>query len=170
MRVPRRRGELGRKDRGSGDAFLTPARIRELRDELEWLEKRARPVAIEEMQRLAQHGDFSENVAYQDAKRRLRGINTRMLVLRATLRDAVPIEFGPSPDGRARLGATVVVDVSVRGAVPIRRTYEIVGAQETDPSTGRISHLSPVGKALLGLKAGDVVQVGEAEYRVVEVK
>jgi len=169
MRVPKRRGQ---DEPGKGDVtdfHLTPKAIAGLRDELERLEKRVRPKAVEELRRTREMGDLSENFAYTAAKGRLIALDGRILSIKERLKRAIAIESGPDSDGSARIGSTVVVEVSGK-----QKTFEITGAQESDPSAGRISHLSPVGKALLGKKPGETASLEvngkTVEYRVLEVR
>jgi len=147
---------------------MTKEAILKLEKEAEKLEKVTRPKVIEEMQQAAELGDFSENAAYQIAKGRLRGINGRLEEIQEKLKRAIPIELGSS-NGRITIGATVVVEVNGR-----KKTYQILGAQETNPSAGKISHLSPLGKALKGKKAGETTELetenGIVEYKIIEVK
>jgi len=168
MQVPQRRSELNRKYGGDGDNFLSAEAIASLKDELHRLE-RALPAATEELNRTREMGDLSENAAYQDAKRRLFGLNGRILAVKEKLKNAIVIEPGADTEGKARIGAIVIVSVGDK-----RRQYVITGSQETDPASGKISHLSPLGSALLGHAAGDTVIVKtngrEAIYRIESVK
>jgi transcription elongation factor GreA len=81
----------------------------------------------------------------------------------------VIVRKGAAPDGSVRIGATVVVRVNGN-----ERVYEITGSSETDPGSGKVSHLSPLGKALLGKKAGETALVKgpakEVPYTIVEVR
>jgi transcription elongation GreA/GreB family factor len=165
MRVPKRKTELlAQSKQPPEDHYLTPHAIQKMRDELERLVKKDRPEAAAEVRRLAELGDFSENAAYQMAKGVLRRINARITTLEERLKTAIPIEKGAGPSGQIRLGSSVVVRVLGKEI-----TLEIVGAQETNPSLGRISYLSPLGEALLGHKAGDSVSVKDTLYAIVEV-
>lgn len=123
-----------------------------MKDEIARLRKE-RPAVIEDMQLAATQGDFSENAGYQSAKQKLRRINSRLDHLHDELNHAVPITKG-SDDGRVRIGATVTVEVGGK-----EMTFEILGTQESNPSRGRISYVSPIGNALLDHVAGDVVNV-----------
>ena len=120
--------------------------------EFEKLEKRVRPKVIEEMQAAAEHGDFSENHAYQMAKWRVRGINGRLEKLKKKIDNAIIIEKNIQSD-TVQIGSTVVVEVN-----GMEKEYQILGAEEVDPLIGKISHLSPLGKVLLGHSKGDKVE------------
>lgn len=151
------------------DYNMTPAAIERMKRELDRLIREDRPKAVKEAQRTAEMGDFSENAAYSEAKYQLRKINSRITTLEERIKDAIPIEAGPDASGRVRLGSTVVIETGGRNT-----TYEIVGAQETDPSRGRISHASPLGQILIGRSEGEsaVLKAGTKEtvFRIVEVK
>jgi len=168
MRIPTRRGEK-LKHQIEEDHFLTPAAILRFKKELERLLKTERKEAIAEVQRLAEMGDFSENVGYQVAKATLRRINNRILILEDKLKRAVPILSGPDSEGRIRVGSTVVLEKDDK-----RFTYEILGSQETNPSRGRISYLSPLGAVLIGKKVEETAifinGAQEVIYKIIEVK
>lgn len=157
MQIPRRKSEEHRKYGRRGDDYLSPTAIRKLQDDLRRLEDVSRPRAVEDLTRAREMGDLSENAAYSEAKGRLFGIDRRILEIKDRLKNAVVIERGPDDEGRARIGATVTVRVNGK-----EKSYEITGAQETDPGSGRISHHSPLGSALIGKKAGDVAVVKAA--------
>ncbi|OGH58981.1 MAG: hypothetical protein A2725_03875 [Candidatus Magasanikbacteria bacterium RIFCSPHIGHO2_01_FULL_33_34] len=137
---------------------MTQEKLDELKLELDKLNKK-RPQAAKEVSRLAELGDFSENVEYQLAKGRLRGINNAILKLEYRINHANIIAGGNS--NIVQLGSEVTIKNS-KG----KSTYTILGASETDPSRGIISHQSPLGSALLGHRVGEVVEVdkiGECE-------
>lgn len=151
MRLPTRKSEIERELMRQDDHYVTPAAIERMKKELERLIKQERGPAADEVHRLAQMGDLSENAGYQFAKQHLRRINSRITMLEEKLKHAIPIQAG-SKDGKIRIGSTVTVRIGDRDM-----TFEIVGSQETNPSRGRISHLSPIGQALLGHRAEEIV-------------
>ncbi|PIR48029.1 transcription elongation factor GreA [Candidatus Uhrbacteria bacterium CG10_big_fil_rev_8_21_14_0_10_50_16] len=159
MRLPIRKAEQERLENQIVDHHMTAGKLERLKAELARLQ-REHPEAKEEMQRTAEEGDFSENAGYQDAKRRLRGMNSRMLRLQERISQAVVINDGPT-DGTVGIGSTVVLK-NTQG----ERTFRIVGAQEVDLSKGRISHVSPLGAALLGKRPGDSVTVGSTVWEI----
>ncbi len=164
-----RKSEKERIANKVSDNHLTVTKINRLRDELKDLKENQRPDAKEKMQAAASDGDFSENAAYQDAKWRLRRINTRILSLVERINNAIPIEQGTDATGAISIGSIVTVTYSGKS-----QTFEIVGAQEANPMKGRISYLSPLGSMLLDRYEGDdvVVLVNEEEvvYHVDEVR
>ncbi|HTK04888.1 MAG TPA: transcription elongation factor GreA [Candidatus Eisenbacteria bacterium] len=170
MRIPKRKSEESRKYGKRADDFLTSAAVRKLQDDLRRLTDISRPRAVEDLTRARDMGDLSENAAYSEAKGRLGKIDSVIFSLKEKLKNAVLIEPGAGPGGRIRIGSTVTVAVNGK-----ERTYAILGSQETNPTAGRISHLSPLGSALIGRKAGDEVLVknaagDEVAYRIIGVR
>lgn len=169
MQIPRRRAQILKKRDEEGAEYVTAAGLDRMKREQKRL-LTERPEAIEEVKRLAALGDFSENVEYQEAKHRLRRINDRIESLKDRIMRAKIIHEEPSASGRIRLGSTVILKT---GDGP-QKVFRIVGPQETDPSHGRISHLSPLGRALIDHNVGDTVAVktdrGEIEYRIIDVR
>jgi len=170
MQLPKRKSEEHRKyGRRDDDRYLTAAAIQKLRRELENLERLQRPKALEDLTRAREMGDLSENAAYHEAKARLGRIDGRVFNLKERIKNAIVIETGTDDSGRVQIGSTVVVEVGGR-----QRTYQILGSQETNPSAGRISYVSPLGAALMGRAAGESATVKtqerEVTYRVIEVK
>jgi len=154
MRVPIRKP--GKYTNTKVDTHFTEAKFNELKNKLEGL-KRARPLAADEMRRLAEMGDLSENAAYQIAKGRLRGINDNITKLENLLNQAVIISPKKN-SGKVEIGSLVTVEVNNKKA-----TYHILGSSEADPGRGVISRHSPIGAALLGRNVGDTftVQTGD---------
>jgi transcription elongation factor GreA len=159
---------MSRKYGSGGDYHVTPEAVRKLEVDLRRLEA-ARPMVVEELRQAREMGDLSENAAYQMAKGRLAGIDARMFEIKEKLKRAVIITPGAGPEGRARLGSTMIVRAG--GAV---KKYQLVGPQETDPAKGRISHLSPLGSALMGKKAGETAEIAvggkPAVYEIIAVE
>ena len=149
MQIPKRKSEEERRLSAKHETlYLTATGIQNLKDELKSLEK-ALPHAISETQRTGQFGDFSENAAYQIAKGKLRYINNEILVINDKLKRAKLIEEGNS-SGIIKIGSTVIFKLGGK-----EKKYQIVGPAESDPEHGRISHISPLGSALIGHRAGD---------------
>lgn len=167
MQIPKRKP--GKWATVEPDRYLTAEKLARLQAELAAIEGGELRKAADEVRRTSEMGDRSENAAYTEARARLTRLHNRILSLKERIKSALVIEKGPDPSGRVRLGSTVVVEMNGRS-----KTYEILGVQETDPSKGRISHLSPLGAALLGKKAGDSarLEIGgrETAVRVIEVR
>jgi transcription elongation factor GreB len=130
-----------------------------------------RPQVVQEVQDAADLGDRSENAAYIYGKKRLRQIDSRLEFLRRRIEDAEPIDLGKLPAGdRVRWGA--VVDVEHEDGRTF--TWRLVDKEESDPKLGRISVQSPVGRALLGKRVGDVIEApapsGTQEYELLAIR
>lgn len=134
------------------DPFVTQAKLDELTHKLERLYSQ-RPQLAKEVGRLAELGDFSENVEYQLAKGKLRSVNERILILENQLKHSQVISSN-SESTTIELGDTITVESN--GS---KKTYQILGSSETNPHKGIISHNSPIGEALIGKKVGDTVTV-----------
>ena len=134
--------------------YITPQGHQALLDEYEFLMKSERPRITREVQYAASLGDRSENAEYQYGKKRLREIDRRLRYLQKRL-EGVEVVDPAQYHGTAvvRFGATVTVE-DEDGA---EKTYEIVGKDEIDANSGRISYLSPLGRALIGCEEGDEV-------------
>ncbi len=150
MQVPKRKP--GKYAPGPADYHLTPEAMQEMKKEIERIETHIRPKAVEELRRTREMGDLSENFAYSAAKAKLNGLDMRVLEINERLKNAIPIRRGAASDGGVRIGASVEVEVNGKTKV-----YDIVGSQETNPGSGAISYLSPLGAALMGHKPGENV-------------
>jgi len=166
MRVPIRKAD--KYLRPKTDGHMTEAKYLELALELEKLTKRVRPRLTEEVKKYASDGDFSENAAYQIAKGKLRGINSRITEIEELLKRAEIIR--PQKGSlTVALGGTVTVEVSGR-----QKTFQILGGAESDPSSGIISKDSPLGSKLIGKRVGDKVEVRvkdkSVEYKIIKIE
>lgn len=151
MRVPTRKP--GKYANQKLDPNVTMDKFNELKANLEKLKKHVRPRAIEEMSRLAAMGDFSENVGYQMAKGKLRGINDKIDEIENFVAKAKIIDPKQNTE-KVQLGHSVTIEIDNK-----IRTYQILGSAETDPTLGVISQNSPLGSALLNKRVGDIVEV-----------
>jgi transcription elongation factor GreB len=150
--------------------YITPEGARRLSEELVRLRTIERPRTVQEVADAAAQGDRSENAEYIYGKKRLREIDRRLNFLAKRLDNAVVVDPKAQKGDKVFFGATVEVE----DEDGVRSTYVIVGEDETDSAKGRISWRSPVGRALLGKKAGEVVVVrrpaGETEIEIVAVR
>ena len=166
MQVPYRKP--GKYSQMKSDPLLTEGKILELTNKLERLKNISRPKAAEEVKRLAELGDFSENVEYQLAKGRLRGINDNIIKIENQLKNAVVIPTQKQTD-TVQIGNTVTV-ANEKG----QTSFQILGSVETNPQKGIISHNSPIGAALLGHKIGEVIKIKtttkEVEYKIIKIE
>jgi len=166
MQVPKRKSEEWRIAKQTPTDFhVSKDKLERMKRELKRLVEIERPKQIQEVQRTKEMGDLSENAEYQEAKWKLRRMNSRITSLEQRILKAIPIESGPSADGRVQIGSTV----SLNNGSKILH-YEIVGSQETDPTKGRISHSSPLGQALIGKQVGDTVKPADTVLKIVEIE
>ena len=138
-----------------------------LRAELDELTRIKRPQVIGRIRTAKEHGDLKENSDYHAAREEQSFLEGRVQAIEARLRSAVIVE-APAAGSRVGLGSVVTLDDDGETV-----TYTIVGADDSNPSRGRISSSSPVGRALVGRDMGDFVVVqtpaGEHRYRILEI-
>jgi transcription elongation factor GreA len=150
---------------------ITKKGYESLKAELDRLKKVERPKVIEAIAEARSHGDLSENAEYDAAKERQGFIESRITELERKLADARVIETTNRTSDTVVFGATVVV---AECASQQKRQYTLVGQDEADLKNGKISVQSPVGKALIGRRAGDLVEVQTpakvVEYEVLEIR
>ena len=133
--------------------YITPAGYARLKTELKALVERERPEVVRTVSWAASNGDRSENGDYIYGKRRLREIDRRIRYLMKRLEIAEVVDRAVSDLEQVFFGAHVTyVD-----GTGVERTVHIVGIDEVDPANGRISWISPVARALLKARDGDVV-------------
>jgi transcription elongation factor GreA len=146
---------------------LTADGAERLRAELERLTTVKRPEVIARIRTAKEHGDLKENSEYHAAREEQSFLEGRVQALEARLRTAVIVD-APAIGERVGLGSRVTVEAHGETV-----TYTIVGASESDPTAGRISSSSPVGRALVGRNVGELVAVrtpaGEQQYRIVGI-
>ena len=139
----------------SGSRYSTPEGARRLREELDALWSVERPAVTRAVAEAAAQGDRSENAEYIYGKRRLREIDRRVRFLRGRLDGMKIVSEPPTDRGRVFFGAWVTIE-QAPGA---RRRHRIVGPDEFDREPGYISMDAPLGRALLGKRVGDTVEV-----------
>jgi transcription elongation factor GreA len=135
--------------------YLTKDGQQRLRAELEQLEGPARSDLARRLREAIQMGDLSENADYISAKEEQGFLEGRIQELKYILSHASIIEENGNDFDSVDVGATVTIQEE---DVP-PEVYYLVGSKEADPGNGRISHQSPIGKALMGKKVGDSVAV-----------
>jgi transcription elongation factor GreA len=152
-----------------GEIFLTLEGRHKLEEELEYLRTVRRAEVAERIHAAKEEGDIMENAAYDYAKEEQAFVEGRIQALETTLSKATLIE-GSCTD---EVGLGTRVTVVERGG-DMLETYQIVGSVEADPMRGRISNESPMGKALLGHRAGDEVAVstpgGVLHFQIVGIE
>ena len=151
-------------------AVLTRQGYNDIVKELAGL-KTQRPHVLEEIRRAAADKDFRENAPLHAAREQLSHIDGRIQELTAIIKSASIISEGEEAWGRVALGNTVkLVDTASGQSLK----YTLVGPKEANPAHGKISHVSPIGKAVLGKNRGDVVEVGTPSgshhYKIEEIQ
>ena len=167
MQLPKRRNEW-KRDLPTADEYLTPDAIDELKRELAGIQA-ARAGAVSELARTREMGDLSENFAYSVAKGKVMGMDNRTIEIKEQLKRVKPLTIGGNAGGFIAAGSIVTVEVNGK-----RKTLTLVGTQQADPLSGKISFHSPVGGALMGHLADDEVPVTvnkrTVTYKILEVK
>ena len=143
-----------------------------LRKELQILRAVKRPRVIEAIAEARAHGDLKENAEYHAAREQQGFIEGRIQDIEGKLSNAQIIDVASlHANGKVVFGATVVI-VDVNTGIEV--TYQIVGDDEADIKAGRISVNSPVARALIAKREGDIAEVqapgGKKEYEVSEVR
>jgi transcription elongation factor GreA len=135
--------------------FLTPEGRAKLEAELEQLKTVRRAQVAERIHSAKEEGDIMENSAYDEAKNEQAFVEGRIMTIEQMLKNAVMID---ATHATGVVGIGSYVTVVERGARD-DEIFQIVGSAEADPTKGRISNESPVGRALLGKHVGDEVQI-----------
>ena len=152
------------------DTYLTKEGLSKLQSELEGLLFYKRPDIAQRIQKSKEIGGTADNAEYDDAKNEQAFVEGRILALETMIKNAVLIPDHKKPKKTIGLGSTVTVSTGQGKS----QTYSIVGKVEADPSGGKISNESPVGKALLGLESGDTTEVetpsGTLNLKVVKTR
>ena len=155
---------------GSFTNYVTPGGHKRLNDELARLWKVDRPKLVDTIAWAASNGDRSENGDYIYGKRKLREIDRRIRYLSKHLDSAVVVDNAGKAHEKVYFGATVTVADESGG----ERTLSIVGVDESDPSRGRVSWVSPIATAILKASVGDVVTMrtprGAEELEIIAIR
>jgi transcription elongation factor GreA len=141
-----------------------------LKAELDRLRKVERPKVIEAIAEARSHGDLSENAEYDAARERQGFIESRIAEIESKLADARVVEITRQTTETVVFGATVSV---IEQESQSKKQYTLVGQDEADMKFNKISVQSPVGRALIGKRVGDFVEVKTpvkmVEYEVIEI-
>lgn len=142
-----------------------------LKEELRWRQQEERPRIIEAISEARSHGDLSENAEYHAAKESQSLNEGRVGELEDFIARAEVIDISKLSGEKIKFGATVVL---VDEDTEEKKTYKIVGDQEADVKSGRISISSPIARALIGKEVGDAIEVnapgGARGYEIVQVQ
>ena len=143
---------------------MTKEGYEKLKKDLERIIKIERPKNIKDIEEARAHGDLSENAEYHAAKERQGHLDAKKRELEYKLSHAQIIDVSKLTNEKVVFGSTVTLADTESGAV---KKYTLVGQEEADIKKGKISVQSPVGKALIGHKVGDIVAI-KAPARTVE--
>ena len=151
--------------------ILTYQGLQKLEEELQNLKVVRRKEVAQKIKEAREQGDLSENAEYDAAKDEQRDIEERIEDIEKILKNAEVVVEEEVELDKISIGCKVkILDVEENEELE----YKIVGSTEANSLKGKISNESPVGKALLGAKIGDVVKVethvGELEYKVLEIQ
>ncbi len=151
--------------------YMTEEGLQQLQEELDELINVRRPALAERLHFAIKQGDLSENADYIQAKEEQGFLEGRILELQEMLRNAQIIRKSAVSSGLVELGSHVTVREE---GTDEREVYHLVGPTEANPARGKISYVSPLGKALLGHKVGDEVAVsapaGEIRFEILAVE
>lgn len=153
------------------EQYLTVEGLEKLRHELDELKGPGRDEIAQRLQFAISQGDLSENADYAKAKEDQGFLEGRIQELEYLVKNAIIIDA--NHDGErdmVEVGATVTIQEE---DFP-EETYFLVGAKEADPPNGKISNESPIGRAIIGAKVGDVVEAntpgGTVKFKVLEIQ
>ena len=138
------------------DVILTKEGLEKLKDELSVLSNEKRREVAERIKEAREFGDIMENSEYDDAKNEQAMLEARIAQLEEKLRSAQIIDAGDIGTDEVRVGSVVNVKDEKTGD---SEKYTIVGSAEASPREKKLSNESPVGKALIGRKRGEVAEV-----------
>jgi transcription elongation factor GreA len=150
---------------------LTAEGVAKYEQRLEYLKTTARTEIAEQIKIARAFGDLSENAEYDAAKTEQARIEYEIVEIEAMLKNVVLIDEDALDTSIVDVGASVKVRIITAGNV--EAAYQIVGSAEANPFENRISNEAPVGKALLGHRIGDVVEVqtpgGLMEFEILSI-
>ncbi len=151
----------------ANQTYLSPEGIETLKKELQELKTKKRQEIAKRLQEAKDLGDLSENAEYFEAKEAQSLNENRIAELEELLKNAVVIKT-PSAEDIVRIGSTI--ETKLNNTIEI---FNIVGSAEAKPQEGKISNESPLGRAFLGKKAGDEVEIktpgGIVKYKIIKI-
>jgi len=150
---------------------MTASGFAAIKEELRWRQQEERPRIIEAIAEARSHGDLYENAEYHAARESQSLNEGRIAELEDFIARADVIDVSKLSGDKVKFGATVeVVDEDTEE----KKTYQIVGDQEADVKSGRISISSPIARALIGKEVGDTIEVnapgGARGYEIVDLR
>lgn len=151
-------------------SYLTADGLVKLKQELEFLKGPSREQLSKKLRAAIEMGDLSENADYIQAKEEQGFLEGRILELEQILNNVVIIDENVKNRQHIEIGAHVTIQEDEFPS----ETYYLVGPKEADPPNGKISHESPIGKALLGHKVGDKIKTetpgGTIQFKIIKIE
>jgi transcription elongation factor GreA len=153
------------------DVLLTPEGYEKLKQEIEYLRGDRRREVADRIRIAREFGDIAENAEYDDAKNEQAMLEHKIAQLEERLLNAKVIDTGEVDTSVVSIGSIVRLrDVERKETVE----YHIVGSAEANPSDSKLSNESPVGKAIMGRKKGETVEVaaprGSLKFKILDIK
>ena len=153
------------------EVILTPEGHEKLKDEIEHLSTVKRREVAERIKQAREFGDIAENSEYDDAKNEQAMLEHRIALLEERLKNARIVEASEAPKGVVGVGTKVRLrDLDANETIE----YTIVGSAEANPAENKLSNESPVGKAIIGRKKGETVEVaaprGTLKFKIMDIK
>ncbi|HET7480526.1 MAG TPA: transcription elongation factor GreA [Rubrobacteraceae bacterium] len=151
--------------------LVTREGLEKLQEELTHLTEVRRKEVADRIRQAREFGDISENSEYDDAKTEQGLLERRISEVQRRVRNAKVVDPSETEQGSVNVGTVVTLR---RVGKDEERTFQIVGANESDPTSGKLSHASPVGRAVLKRRVGEKVTVatprGSTEYEIINVE
>jgi transcription elongation factor GreA len=152
--------------------LVTPEGLEKLQQELLYLTEVRRKEVADRIRQARDFGDITENSEYDDAKTEQGLLERRISEIQRRIRNVKVVDPSEARTDAVDLGTRVTLRVA--GKKGEERIFQIVGANESDPTNGKLSHASPVGRAVLKRRVGEKVTVstprGSTEYEIVNVE
>ena len=153
------------------EVILTAEGHDKLKEEIEYLSTVKRREVAERIKQAREFGDIAENSEYDDAKNEQAMLEHRISMLEERLKGARVVAKNHAPKGVVAVGTKVRLrDLDAKETIE----YHVVGSAEANPAEHKLSNESPVGKAIMGKKKGEIVEVaaprGALKYKIMEVK
>jgi transcription elongation factor GreA len=153
------------------EVILTAEGHKKLQQEIEFLSTEKRREVAERIRVAREFGDIAENAEYDDAKNEQAHLEARIAILEERLKNARVVTKKEIKSGEVSIGTKVrLKDMDANQTVE----YHIVGSAEANPAEHKLSNESPVGRAIMGRKKGEVVEVsaprGSLKYKILDIK
>ena len=149
---------------------VTDEGLRKLKEQLEYLKSTKRKEVVEAIRDALSFGDLSENSEYDEAKDLQAKVEAQISELEETLKNVKVVSEHDAPTDQVGIGSIVkVLDIEFDEEI----SYTVLGSTESDPLANKVSDQSPIGRAVLGAKVGDVVTVeapgGNIKFKILEI-